>query len=94
MISKNSNKFDLIYESLKATSERLQKQEILLDDISDVGSNLPPGKPKKYELRTTVKKNYLDSFAVFMYQLGCSIVHFGLFVSLIFVQRPDLDKAK
>lgn len=40
------------------------------------------------------KKNYIDPTAAFLYSLGCSLVHLALFLTIFFVQMPDIDKAK
>jgi hypothetical protein len=41
-----------------------------------------------------VKKNLIDPTAAFSYALGVSIVHAALAVTLFFVKKPDLEKAK
>ena len=41
-----------------------------------------------------MKKNYIDPTAGFFYILGCSIVHFSLFIAQFFIHRPNIEQAK
>ena len=41
-----------------------------------------------------VKKNYIDPTSGFFYILGCSLVHFSMAVSIIFVKWPDVNGAQ
>ena len=41
-----------------------------------------------------MKKNYLDNTAVFLYQLGSSLVHIALMVGSFIVQMPSVEVAK
>ena len=41
-----------------------------------------------------IKKNYIDPTAGFFYILGCSLVHFSLFISMYFVTWPNVEKAR
>lgn len=50
------------------------------------------GKKKKSPV-TYVKKNYIDPTSGFLYALGCSLVHFALFVSIWFVENPNVERA-
>lgn len=39
-----------------------------------------------------VKKNYIDAAAVFVYQLGCSLVHLALLTGSLICKMPDITK--
>lgn len=41
-----------------------------------------------------MKKNYIDPTAGFFYILGCSLVHFSMGISMIFIKWPNLEQAK
>lgn len=41
-----------------------------------------------------VKKNYIDPTAGFFYILGCSLVHFSLFIGQYFVLWPIVSEGK
>jgi len=43
-------------------------------------------KVKDFRDTIHVKKNYIDPTQAFLYGLGCSLVHFALFVTLFAVQ--------
>jgi hypothetical protein len=51
-------------------------------------------KPKGAKKIIWVKKNLIDPTAAFSYALGVSIVHAALAVTLLFVKRADMEKAK
>ena len=40
-----------------------------------------------------VSKKQVDITAVYLYILGCSLMHFSLFVAMLFVKWPDVDRA-
>jgi len=40
------------------------------------------------------KKVQHDATSAYLYALGCSLVHFTLFVTMFIVVWPDLEKAK
>lgn len=40
-----------------------------------------------------VKKCYVDSSAVYFFNLGISVLHFSLFVASFFVEKPDYEQA-
>ena len=42
----------------------------------------------------SLKKNYLDNTAVFLYQLGVSLIHVALLVGSLVVELPDVEVAK
>jgi len=46
------------------------------------------------ERKTFNKKNYIDPTAAFLYSLGCSLVHLALFITIFFVEMPNVDRAK
>ena len=41
-----------------------------------------------------IKKNYIDPAQGFLYSLGCSLVHFALFITIFTVEPPDHEAAK
>ena len=41
-----------------------------------------------------VHKNYTDVTAAFIYSASCSLIHFAMAFTIIFVEGPDLEKAK
>jgi hypothetical protein len=51
-------------------------------------SNLNPMVKRIY-----VRKNYLDSVAVFFYALGCSLVHFVMFLISFVVETSNVARA-
>jgi len=51
--------------------------------------------PKDQQKRTRrIRRNQQDPTAAFSYSLGCSLVHFAMFVSSMTIKRPDIEKAR
>jgi len=41
-----------------------------------------------------IRKNATNSTAGFSYGLGCSLVHLCMFITILFIERPHIGKAK
>jgi hypothetical protein len=48
---------------------------------------------KKEQQKYYVKKNYIDPTAAVVYVLGCSLVHATLFIMMLIIAWPDIDRA-
>lgn len=73
--------------------ETCLKNHSQYENYSLVSSSSSRPKRTKTVKTTYVRKNYIDSVSIFAYMLGCSIVHLSLFISINFVQRPNIERA-
>ena len=60
---------------------------------AEFAKNLKQHKAEEPKKVSHIRKNQIDPTAGLVYSLGCSLVHFTLFICLFFVKRPNINKA-